>query len=179
MDKLRNVIPAVRQMKDFEKALDTEYEWIILLATRLAQLKSLVTYAKRKNKQVIVHVDLVQGLAADEYGVEFIARDIQPDGIISTRGTVIEHAKRHKLLAIQRLFLLDTLSLDSNVKLTGRSKADYIEVLPGMMPKVIKEIKKQTDIPIIAGGLITSHADIEQAMEAGAIAVSTSSTELW
>lgn len=179
MNELTNVIPAVRQMKDFEKALDTKYKWVILLTTRLAQLKSLVAYAKRKNKQVIVHIDLVQGLAADEYGVEFIAREIKPDGIISTRGTVIEQAKRHKLLAIQRLFLLDSLSLDSNVKLTGRTKADYIEVLPGMVPKVIKEIKKQTDIPIIAGGLITSQAEIEQSIEAGAIAVSTSSKELW
>src|SRR5699024_2308609 len=129
MVKVRNVLLEVCQVKDIEKAVDTDYEWIILLATRLAQLRSLVTCVKRKNKQVIVHVDLVQGVAADEYGVEFIARDIQPDGIISTRGTVIEHAKRHKLLAIQRLFLLDTLSLDSNVKLTGRSKADYTEVL--------------------------------------------------
>lgn len=179
MDKLTNVIPAVRQMKDFEKALDTKYEWVILLATRLAQLKSLVTYAKRKNKKVILHIDLVQGLASDEYGVEFIAREIKPEGIISTRGSVIESAKRHKLVAIQRLFLLDSLSLDSNVMLTGRTKADYIEVLPGMMPKVIKEIKRQTDIPIIAGGLITSEADIKKAMEAGAIAVSTSSRELW
>lgn len=179
MEKLTNLIPAVRQIKDFEKALATEYDWIILLTTRLAQLKSLVSYAQGKNKRVIVHIDLVQGLATDEYGVEFLAREVKPDGIISTRGIVIEQAKKYGLLAIQRLFLLDSLSLDSNAKLTGRTKADYIEVLPGMMPKVIMEIKKQTDIPIIAGGFITNQKEIKQAIEAGAIAVSTSTKELW
>lgn len=179
MDKPTGIMPAIRQLRDFEKALASEHTWIVLLETRLAQLKQLVDYAKRENKKVLIHLDLIQGLKADEYGVEYVAREIKPEGIISTRGTVIESAKKHNLLAIQRLFLLDSLSLDSNVKLTGRSKADYIEVLPGTMPEVIRHIQTQTDIPIIAGGLLTSHRDIAQALEAGSIAVSTSSTELW
>lgn len=179
MDKPTGVIPAIRQLKDFEKALASKHRWIIFLETRLGQLRSLVDYAKRENKNILIHIDLIQGLKADEYGVEYIARDIKPEGIISTRGTVIESAKKHNLLAIQRLFLLDSLSLDSNVKLTGRSKADYIELLPGTMPGVIRQIQAQTDIPIIAGGLLTSQADIDTALAAGSVAVSTSSSELW
>lgn len=179
MPKPKGVIPAIRKLKDFEKALSSKHVWIVFLETRLGQLKGLVDYAKRENKKVLIHIDLIQGLKADEYGVEFLVREIKPEGIVSTRGSVIESVKKHQLIAIQRLFLLDSLSLDSNVKLTGRSKADYIEVLPGTMPGVIKEIQKQTNIPIIAGGLISEQADIEQAFKAGAIAVSTSKTELW
>ena len=179
MAKPAGVIPAIRQLKDFEKALASEHTWIILLETRLGQLKSLVDYAQRESKKVLLHIDLIQGLKADEYGVEFLAREIKPEGVISTRGSVIESAKKYRLLAIQRLFLLDSLSLDSNVKLTGRSKADYIEVLPGTMPEVIDEIQKQTNIPIIAGGLITNQSAINRALDAGCIAVSTSKSELW
>ena len=179
MSKPVGVIPAIRQIRDFEKSLETSHEWIILLETRLGQLKGLVHYAKRKNKKILVHIDLIQGLKADEYGVEFLVQEIKPEGVLSTRGSVIEAAKKHNLLAIQRLFLLDRLSLDSNVKLSGRTKADYIELLPGTMPKIIKEIRTQTDIPIIAGGLITSKTEINAAIEAGAVAVSTSNPEFW
>src|SRR5699024_754652 len=179
MEQVRGVIPAVRQMKDFEKALQTNHQWIILLDTRLGQLKSMVDYAKRNDKKVLVHIDLVQGLKADEYGVEFLVQEVKPDGILSTRGSVIEAVKKHHLLAIQRLFLLDRLSFDSNVKLSGKTKADYIELLPGTMPNIIKEIQTKTDIPIIAGGLITNKSEITAAMEAGAVAVSTSDASLW
>lgn len=173
------IIPAVRRLKDFEKALASQRDWIILLETRLSQLRSLVAYGKKANKKVLVHVDLVQGLKADEYGIEFLVREIKPDGILSTRGSVIEIVKKHKLLAIQRIFLLDSLSLENNVALTGRYKADYIEVLPGKMPEIIRDLQDKTDIPIIAGGLITTQAEVEAAFAAGAVALSTSSTELW
>lgn len=173
------IIPAVRRLKDFEKALASERDWIILLETRLSQLRSLVEYGKRANKKMLVHVDLVQGLKADEYGIEFLVREIKPDGILSTRGSVIEIVKKHKLLAIQRIFLLDSLSLENNVAITGRYKADYIEVLPGKMPEIIRDLQQQTDIPIIAGGLITTQKEVEAVFAAGAVALSTSSTELW
>lgn len=175
----KGIMPAVRQLKDFEKALSSEHTWIVLLETRLSQLKQLVTYAKKENKKVLIHIDLIQGLKADEYGVEFIAREIKPEGIISTRGSVIDSVKKYDLIAIQRLFLLDSLSIDSNVRISGRTKADYIEVLPGTMPELIKKIQKVTDIPIIAGGLLTTQDDINEAFEAGSIAVTTSSTSLW
>lgn len=179
METPRGIIPAVRKMKDFEKALKSSHEWIVLLETRLGQLKGLMTYAKKANKRILLHIDLIQGLKADEYGIEFLAHDIKPDGIVSTRGSVIELVKKRKILAIQRLFLLDSLSLENNMRAGSRFQPDLIEVLPGKLPEVIEGIREQTDIPLIAGGLITTKADIEAAFAAGAIAVSTSTTALW
>jgi glycerol uptake operon antiterminator len=51
-----------------------------------------------------------------------------------------------------------------------RTRPDYIEVLPGVMPHIIKEVHEKTKIPIFAGGLIRSEEDIENALQAGAIA---------
>jgi|SRR5699024_2689827 len=179
MDTPTGVIPAVRKMKDFEKALESPHQWIVLLETRLGQLKGIMQYAKRANKKILLHIDLVQGLKADEYGIEFLVHDIKPDGIVSTRGNVVELVKKRQVLAIQRLFLLDSLSLENNIRIGNRFQPDFIEVLPGKIPEVIEGIGAQTDIPLIAGGLITEKTDIEAAFEAGAVAVSTSTTELW
>ena len=179
MDVPTGILPAIRKMKNFEKGLETSHEWIVFLETRLAQLKSLVEYAKRGNKKTLVHFDLIQGLKSDEYGMEFLIREIKPDGILSTRGNVIGLAKKNKLLAIQRMFLLDSSALEQNLKLSERFQPDCIEVLPGLMPQIINKIHKQTSIPVIAGGLITTKGEIYSALEAGAIAVSTSNTDLW
>jgi len=175
----KGILPAVGRMKDFEKALQSDHEIIILLETRLAQLQSIVDYAKKAEKRVILHFDLIQGLTPDEYGMEYLVRHIKPLGILSTRGHVIQLAKKNGLLAIQRIFLLDSLALEQNIKLSKRFQPDCIEVLPGVIPDVIEEIYEQTSIPVIAGGLVRRADEVEEAFSAGAIAVTTSNSDLW
>ena len=51
--------------------------------------------------------------------------------------------------------------------------------MPGLMPKIIKKISSQTNIPIITGGLIKEKEDIINAINAGALSVSTTEVELW
>ncbi|WP_404454232.1 glycerol-3-phosphate responsive antiterminator [Virgibacillus necropolis] len=173
------ILPAVRTMKDFDKALGSKHDVIVLLETRLSQLKNLVAYAHRSDKKVIIHFDLIQGLKTDEYGMEYVLREIKPDGIISTRGYVIELAKKNQIMAIQRMFLLDSLALEHNQTLIERIKPDCIEVLPGLIPSFIENLSQRIGTPIIAGGLITEGKEVEEALNAGAIAVSTSKTALW
>ncbi|CEI81226.1 glycerol uptake operon antiterminator regulatory protein [Oceanobacillus oncorhynchi subsp. incaldanensis] len=176
---MHGVLPAVRRMKDFEKVLESNHEHIIILESRLVQLKSMIDYAHRANKKVLVHFDLIQGLKADEYGMEFLQREIKPDGILTTRGNVIAAAKKHKLLAIQRVFILDSAALEQSIKLIQRFHPDYVEILPGLMPEVIEEITGEIDIPVIAGGLIKEEEQVKAALDTGAVAVSTSSRKLW
>ncbi|MDY0405120.1 glycerol-3-phosphate responsive antiterminator [Virgibacillus sp. 179-BFC.A HS] len=169
------VLPAIRKMKDFESALESSQDTIVLLETRISQLKSLIAYTRRAKKRVLLHVDLVQGLRTDEYAMEFLIREMKPDGILSTRSNVIGIAKKHGLLSIQRMFLLDSLALDHNLELIDRTQPDCIEVLPGLIPDMIRrQIHEKTNLPVIAGGLIKQPSDIERAMAAGAVAVSTS-----
>ena len=56
---------------------------------------------------------------------------------------------------------------------------DMIEVMPGTVTKVITSLKTKTEIPIIAGGLIETRQEIDEAMNSGAAGVSTGKKELW
>ncbi|MNJ04459.1 Glycerol-3-phosphate responsive antiterminator [compost metagenome] len=47
------------------------------------------------------------------------------------------------------------------------------------MPHMIREVHERSGIPIFAGGLIRTVQDVEQAIAAGASAVTTSRAELW
>ena len=173
------VIPAIRNMKDFEKVLKSDHQKIIFLETRLSQVESTVKYAKQHGKEVFMHVDLIQGLKVDEYGLEYLVNNVKVDGIISTRANVIAFAKKRNIIGIQRLFALDSHALDHNLDVCRKIKPDYIEVLPGIIPDIIKEIKNSTGIPVIAGGLIRTQQDVDNAIQYGAHAVTTSNTDLW
>ncbi|WP_257348519.1 glycerol-3-phosphate responsive antiterminator [Pseudalkalibacillus decolorationis] len=173
------ILPAVRNMKDFEKLLESPYEYLVLLDSHISQLKSIVQLANRHNKKMLVHADLIHGLKNDEYAAEFLCQEIKVAGLISTRANVILTAKKKGILAIQRLFLLDSSALNKSYVLLERTKPDYIEVLPGVMPNIISEVHNHTGIPIFAGGLIRTIEDVENALTAGATAVTTSRTELW
>ena len=175
----QTILPAVRNLKDIEEMVESEYTYIVLLNSHIGQLKSLVQLAKSKGKKILLHADLIQGLRNDEYAAQFLCQDIKPAGLISTRKNVVLTAKKHKLISMQRLFLLDSIALESSYKLLETTKPDFIEVLPGVMPHIIKEVYEKTGLPIVAGGLIREKREVEEALQAGATAVTTSRVELW
>ncbi|AGE62785.1 glycerol uptake operon antiterminator GlpP [Bacillus subtilis] len=173
------ILPAIRNMKQFDEFLNSSLSYGVILDIHLGQLKGVIKEAQKHGKNMMVHVDLIQGIKHDEYGAEFICQDIKPAGIISTRSNVIAKAKQKKIYAIQRLFLLDTSAMEKSMEFIGKHKPDFIEVLPGIVPSLIQEIKEKTGIPIFAGGFIRTEEDVEQALKAGAVAVTTSNTKLW
>ena len=95
------------------------------------------------------------------------------------RPTLIRRARHRGLLTVQRAFILDSLSLTSLSGQLEQGKPDFVEILPGIMPRVIAEISARTQVPVIAGGLLRDKADVMAAMRAGAAAVSTSAPSLW
>lgn len=54
-----------------------------------------------------------------------------------------------------------------------------IEIMPGILEKVVKKLKNEINIPIIAGGMIETKAEIKASLDAGASAVSTGKKEFW
>ncbi|WP_096439923.1 glycerol-3-phosphate responsive antiterminator [Alteribacter populi] len=175
----QTLFPAIRQLKDFDWVLDSPYETIILLESHVGQLRSLVRTAKQANKKLFIHADLVHGLKSDDYGADFLCQDIKIDGLISTRKNMVLKAKKQGISAIQRMFLLDSLALETSFHKIEQTGPDYIEVLPGVVPHMIREIADRTQVPIIAGGLIRTVDDFKTALQAGASAVTTSNKDIW
>jgi glycerol uptake operon antiterminator len=175
----QQVLPAIKSMKDFEKVLTSNMEYIVMLEVHITQLESIMRYARSHCKKVLLHADLIQGLKNDEYSSEFLCQKIKPDGLISTRGSVLKTAKKNGILSIQRLFLLDTIAIETSYKLAERVHPDFIEVLPGCVPHLIEKVNIETGISVIAGGLITKKEEINSVLASGAKAVTTSRKDLW
>ena len=102
------------------------------------------------------------------------------DGIISTRPSFIRRGRELGLFTILRIFVFDSLSLENVRPAAAAAQPDMVEILPGIMPKVISRIAAATRIPLICGGLIMDKNDIMEALSAGALAVSsTKAPALW
>ncbi len=145
----------------------------------LVSIKDIIAKVKSTGKLAMVHVDLIDGLASKDIAVDYISKNTNADGIISTRPNIVRRAKICGLLAIQRFFLLDSIALDNIAKQPSLKDADAIEILPGLMPKVIRKLVSGIEKPIIAGGLITDKEDIVNALNAGAIAISSTDRRTW
>lgn len=173
------VIAAVKDDNGLGNALRSDCQVIFLLYGTILNIGELVQQVQACNKICFVHADLVEGLSNREIAVDGLVKLSNPDGIISTRATHIRRAQSLGLMAVQRTFLLDSMSMDSLLAQVETNRPDFIEILPGIIPSVIQEVTQKITVPVIAGGLIRSKQDVMQAMNAGVIAVSTTSQDVW
>ncbi|MCS7464819.1 glycerol-3-phosphate responsive antiterminator [Paenibacillus doosanensis] len=172
-------IAAVQREEDLELALKSEANIIFLLTGSIFNMKELVDRIKEAGKHVFPHMEFIDGIAPDKSGVAYMAQNIKPTGIISTKSNLIRVAKDHKLMAIQRIFLIDRSAVTRGIKAVEQSQPDAIEVMPGIMPRIVREMTNMTPLPIIAGGLVGNQEEIDEALRAGALAVSAGKSDLW
>ena len=170
------VIAAVRDDK-WQAAIRSPARIIFYLKASLLTAEEHIREATDRGKLVFVHLDLAEGVAKDRAGVEFFAR-CGAAGILTTSRQTVGYAKEKGLLAVQRVFALDSQGLSSIREMCAQSGADVFEIMPGVIGKVIERFSADR-LPVIAGGLIETKAEVTAALQSGALAVSTGREELW
>jgi glycerol uptake operon antiterminator len=172
------VIAAIRCDKDLRIVLKNDIKIVFVLYGSIVDIREICDKLKEEGKIVFIHIDMIEGLKGDSKGVEYIKK-MEPNGIISTKLSNIKCAMNLGLYTIQRIFIIDSQSLQTGITNIHTIKPNAVEVMPGIASKLIKIIQKDVKIPIIAGGLICEKKDIIDALAAGAVAISTSNKELW
>ncbi|GAA0717082.1 glycerol-3-phosphate responsive antiterminator [Clostridium malenominatum] len=173
------VIAAVNNIEKLEEAIESPCEIIFLLTGDIFNLEQIVKKVKENEKSIYVHIDLLDGFSRNLTTLRYINQKTNLDGIITTKSSFIRPAKDMGLFTIQRLFMIDSLSLDSGIESIKVTKPDAVEILPGIMPKITEKIYHETSIPIITGGLIMDKEDVIQNLKYGAVGISTSKKEIW
>jgi len=173
------IIAAIEEDADYYDVVESPVKTVFLLRCDIISLKGKIAFLKEHNKIVFLHVDLVQGLGCDQMAVQYIYENSKPDGIITTKNNIVKYGKDLGLCTIQRFFMVDSHAYSSAVKTIEQTQPDAVEIMPGVMPKLIKEFSKDIRKPIIAGGLINTKEDIIAILSAGALGISTSKSHLW
>lgn len=174
----KRIIAAVRSVQELEEAVKSDVWMIFMLAPNIEDIKAQADFVHKAGKKLFVHIDLAEGIGKDEYGIRF-AKKLGVDGIISTRTNIIKIAKKLGVCTVQRFFIVDSRSVDTSIEAAKQSKADMIEIMPGTIAKVIKRMKEKLEMPIVAGGLVETQAEMNEALLCGATAISTGKKEFW
>lgn len=172
------VIAAVKDDEGVEACIKNDIRVVFVLYGEVGTICDIVDRLKEAEKTVLVHMDLINGLAVREESVRFIKRYTKADGIISTKPDLIKCAKELGLSTVFRVFVIDSKALEG-MRHHGTEYADLIEILPGIMPRIVRRVVSHTKVPVIAGGLISEKEDVIQALDAGAIAISTTNKSVW
>ena len=151
------VIAAVKDEKGLEECLNMDVGMVFVLYGTVCTIGEIVKRIKDQGKIAVVHIDLIQGLS----------------------GKDIKCAKELGMFTVLRFFVIDSMAYDNIQKQTAGYRPDVIEILPGLMPRVIERIKKSVRCQVIAGGLISEKEDIVAALKAGAVAISTTDKNVW
>lgn len=173
------IITAIKNEAGLKKCLEVDGSIVFVLYGDVCSIEAIVDRIHKAGKLAMIHIDLINGLSMKEISVDFIKNVVKADGIISTRPALIKRAKELNLFTVLRFFVIDSMALSNIYKQCNQVHPDCIEVLPGVMPKIFKKITASERTPVIAGGLISDKEDVVQALDAGAIAVSSTNEGVW
>ncbi|NMM61243.1 glycerol-3-phosphate responsive antiterminator [Clostridium sp. P21] len=173
------IIVAIRNDHDLKKALLSKASIVFVLYGDILTITNICSQLKEKNKIVFVHVDLIEGPRGDSAGIRYIKENVNPQGIISTKTSNIKYGNQLGLYTILRVFIMDSLSIKTGIKNIHENKPNAVEVMPGVASKIISVIQQEANSCIIAGGLIKTKKDVMESLSAGAVAISTTASQLW
>lgn len=173
------IIVAIKNEEQLDRGLEGDNEVVFLLGGNIFNIGQMMEKVHEKNKLCLIHFDLVDGLGKNTTALEYLNKEFCPDGIISTKANIILAAKKIGLITVQRHFIIDSMSLKNTIDIVKDIRPDAVEILPGLIDTVIKQITLETSIPIIAGGLISEKEHVIQCIRAGVVGISTTNERVW
>lgn len=174
------VIACLEPGESLEVVKSAPVSAVIIQHGTLQTLPEMVQQIQLHNKFTLVEVDRLDGVKADASGLQFLD-DNHVDAVITTRGNILGNIAATDMLSILRCFLVDRKSRDKLVELTRNLKPNLLEVLPAQVVGDVSQVleEKNLGVPVIASGLLSGSAQVREALDAGAVAVSTSLPRLW
>lgn len=172
-----NPVIAAVQADAIQAALASPVQLIFHLGAELTTVAEVIRLVHEAGKYIFIHLDLAEGIGKDRAGVRYLAQ-CGADGIISTKAQLIRFAKEQGLITVQRFFTLDSKGIDSIDEMVKNTNPHLMEIMPGVICKTVSRFSAGP-IPVIAGGLIQTKAEVTAALGCGAAAVSTGSQGLW
>lgn len=173
------IIAAIKDEDGLKKCLESDSRIVFILYGNICNIADIVKKVKDAGKLALVHLDLIVGLSSKEIAVDFIRKYTAADGIISTKPAIVRRAGELGLASILRVFVIDSMAYENIDKQVKSARPDVIEILPALMPKVVRKICRISQTPIIAGGLVADKEDVMLLLQAGVVSVSSTNQDIW
>ena len=173
------VIAAVRSMEELAIALRSPVRVISMMGGSIGEAAAITNAVHESGKRVLFHPELVKGLGRDQAGIEYLARIASPDGIVSTKRQLLHTASQLGLLSVFQVFMIDTQAFETGLENIASHAPDAVEIMPGLMPRIVSCVKAAFAGPVLAAGLIKTTNDVDVLLKHGASGAAASEQTLW
>lgn len=172
------VIMAIYGMEQLKTALSSKGRVCILANIDLVKLEPVITLLKDAGKFIFVNIDSCHGLSQDKEGIDYVA-EAGAMGLLSTRLQTISRARKCGLISMQKIFVTDRSTWLRSMNAIEQSEPDYIQLMPSPMLGLLSKSECTKLPPIVASGFVCNRQHVTTALNHGAVAVSSSDSELW
>lgn len=178
--KLPIIIPSVQNNEDLSLFLkDYDDEWAMLKVGDINSLPAIVKRYHQNGRKVIIHQDSIKGINADRSSIYFLEK-IGADAVDTTKWHCIKTIKQCGMLALIGLFIIDSISVKSAIRVIGEGKPDYAVLMPSTVPKRLTDnISRATGVHLLGGGLCGNKKELNRAFQNGLEGIVTSAKALW
>ncbi len=175
-----HIIPSIRAPEFIASSARAPGKVVYFLFGNPEHIAEMVEVVAAAGKVPMVNIDLAAGLARDEAAILYLAHR-QVQGIISTHIEPLRAARDFGLFTIKRTFLLDSAALDCSLHSLKQFLPDALEIMPAIAaPRILPRLHQiHPELPVIAGGLISTLREIEDLVQQGVTSVSVSDCRLW
>ncbi|MDO4287907.1 MAG: glycerol-3-phosphate responsive antiterminator [Eubacterium sp.] len=174
------IIPSIRRLNDLEVALASKRQIVLLTEANIANLQSLVEMVHAKQKKAWVNLELLGGFGRDQVGMKLLKNYYHVDGVMSTDSAKLGMAKRCSLVTVQRFLIADSRGYDTSLRILESTRVDAAEILPAATAMdIFEDLRRVTDIPLLAGGFIQDAEAIAKLRELGYNGITISKKAFW
>lgn len=167
------IIAEATTLDEYTKALDSHCQNIFLMTGNIFNLRQLSRKAHNQKKNIYLYLDAIEGYSKDSWGLEFITKNIEIDGIITSKPSLMEQSKEMGVLTLGRFSVYNESKLEYTIDQLKKTRPHGAIILPGVLPELISIIVQETKVPVISSGFLDSRKVIIDCLEAGASGVST------
>jgi glycerol uptake operon antiterminator len=172
------VIATLYGAEQMDAFLASGAEVAIVANIELRKLRMVISTITKADRLAIVNIDSCDGISQEKGGIDYLA-DLGATSLLSTRMATIQRANRAGLLTMLKVFVTDRSTWPRSVKAIEQSDPNLVQIMPAPMLAHISAAEKKVMPPIVASGFVCSQEQVQQALRAGAIAVSSSDAGLW
>ncbi|HWC24661.1 MAG TPA: glycerol-3-phosphate responsive antiterminator [Flexivirga sp.] len=172
------VIATLFGTHDLDTFLQAPTAFCFVANLPLVEVAPVVQQLQEAGSFPILNVDTVKGLSANPDGLNYL-RSVGVMGIVSTHAAIVAKAANSGLLTLQKVFATDRSNLPRIRASIAQSRPHLVQLMPWpVVPRLRGEFLDAMP-NFIVSGFVHDRADVDDALELGAVAVSTSQQDLW
>lgn len=142
------ILPAIRSMKDFDKMLDTSFQYGVFLDLHVGMLKSVLNMpGMRTERCFFIWISSMGCPVTSMQRNIFVRKSNRMESFRPKEMWLKSKAKG--VFATQRMFVIDSSAMNRGIELIRKTDPDFIEVLPGSFRKSSVKLPRKPANPFL------------------------------